>query len=140
MRLFILCGSFLLAVSGCSASGPALQLPPTTAPPVAEHEQHASPDPERGKALAAEHACSACHSQDGNPSVGPTWKGLFGKEEVLAGGAKVRVDEAYLNESIVAPNAKVVEGFRAGIMPPDFGQKLSEGDIQAIIAFIKSLA
>ena len=55
------------------------------------------------------------------------------------GGGAVTVDDAYLRESIVDPGAKVVQGFAAGIMPAGFGQVLSEADIAAIIAYIKSL-
>lgn len=86
-----------------------------------------------------EHGCTACHSPEGNISVGPTWKGLYGKVETLAGGVKVKVDEAYLRESIVAPNAAVVEGFQPGIMPQDFGQKLSAEQVRALIAYITTL-
>ena len=49
------------------------------------------------------------------------------------------MDEAYLYESIVDPNAKIVKGFPAEVMPQDFGQKLSDSEIQAIIEYIKTL-
>ena len=42
-------------------------------------------------------------------------------------------------QSIVEPNAQVVEGFTAGIMPQDFGERASEDDIENLIAFIISL-
>lgn len=93
----------------------------------------------QGATLAQQYGCVACHSSDGSPRLGPTWKGLFGKQETLADGSTVRVDAAYLQESIVAPNAKVVKGFPAGVMLQDFRQKLSEADIAALIAYIKSL-
>lgn len=80
-----------------------------------------------------------CPSVDGSPRVGPTWKGLFGKERALADGSTVKADEAYLRESIVDPNAKIAKGFPSDVMPQDFGQKLSEADIEAIIAYIKTL-
>ncbi len=92
-----------------------------------------------GESLAKQYGCLTCHSVDGSRRVGPTWKGLFGKEETLADGSTVKVDEAYLRESIVDPNAKVVKGFPAGVMPQDFGQKLSDKEIQAIIEYIKTL-
>lgn len=47
-------------------------------------------------------------------------------------GSTVQADEAYLRESIVDPEAKIVKGFSAGIMPSDFGQKLLDADIQII--------
>ncbi len=91
------------------------------------------------KSLAGRNGCLACHSVDGSPTQGPTWNGLFGKEETLADGSKVTVDETYLHESIVDPEAKIVMGFPPGIMPSGFGDKLSSDDIQAIIEYIKAL-
>jgi cytochrome c2 len=105
------------------------------APMAPKQAQPAMP----GAALAQQYGCVACHSSDGSPRLGPTWKGLFGKQETLADGSTVRVDAAYLQESIVAPNAKVVKGFPAGVMLQDFRQRLSEADIAALIAYIKSL-
>jgi cytochrome c oxidase subunit 2 len=71
--------------------------------------------------------------------VGPTWKGLFGKTENLTDGSTVVVDEAYLRESILTPNAKVAQGFLPGTMAQDFGDRLSELEIKAIIEYIKTL-
>ncbi len=51
----------------------------------------------------------------------------------------VQVDEPHLREAIVDPDAKNVKGFSAGIMPKGFGEKLSEGEITAIIAYIRTL-
>ncbi len=92
-----------------------------------------------GRSLAHRFGCAACHSSDGRPGNGPTWRGLYGKGEILSDGTKMRVDEAYLHESIVDPDANIVKGFAAGLMPKDFGQKLSRSDIQALIDYIKTL-
>ncbi|GAB4523360.1 MAG: hypothetical protein Fur0018_06090 [Anaerolineales bacterium] len=92
----------------------------------------------RGQQLAQQYGCLGCHSVDGNPGVGPTWKGLFGEDVKLADGSDVDADEAYLHESIVDPGAKIVEGF-TNVMPPTFGDQLSEDQISDIIAFIQSL-
>jgi cytochrome c oxidase subunit 2 len=85
--------------------------------------------------------CNACHSIDGSPKVGPTWKGLWGKTESLTDGASVTIDgadgENYIKESILDPNAKVVSGF-APQMPPYAGQ-LSDQHIEALTAYIKTL-
>jgi mono/diheme cytochrome c family protein len=98
------------------------------------------PDPvKQGQALAARFGCAACHSADGSPKVGPTWKGLFGSEENLTDGSTAIVDAAFVIESILDPDAKITQGFTANIMPKDFGEKLSDSDIDAIIAYLKSL-
>ncbi len=96
------------------------------------------PPAELGAKIAETQGCLGCHSLDGSPSAGPTWKGLFGREETLSDGSTVVVDEDYLRESILDPHAKVVEGFQP-IMPTDYGDKLSDEEITALIEFIKTL-
>ncbi len=95
----------------------------------------AAPDPKRGEKIYNEAGCKACHSIDGSKGVGPTWKGIWGEEVVLTDGTKVLVDEAYIIESIRAPQAKVVAGFQPTM--PVF--KLTDAEIADLIAFIKTL-
>lgn len=93
---------------------------------------------ERGQKYYKDKGCVACHSTDGTPMVGPSWKGIFGSEHTLADGSKVKVDENYLRESILQPNAKTVKGFAAGVMPTFQGQ-LDENQVNSLIEFIKGL-
>jgi cytochrome c oxidase subunit 2 len=100
---------------------------------------------ELGRSLAARNGCASCHSTGSGPGIGATdfvgtsWEGLFGREVVLTNGSKVTADEAYLRESIVDPDARIVKGFTSGIMPQGFGDRLSTEDIQAIIQYIKTI-
>lgn len=96
-------------------------------------------DAECGLRWAQTYGCTGCHTTDGTPKIGPTWAGLFGHEVLLANGDTVIADEAYLHESIVDPNAKIVAGFSPGVMPNTFDDLLSDAQIQQIIAFIESL-
>jgi cytochrome c oxidase subunit 2 len=89
----------------------------------------------QGRQFAEEKGCLGCHSIDGSESTGPTWKGLYGKTEKLIDGTTIKVDAAYLKESILNPNASVVEGYSA-MMPP---YQLSDDEIDALIAFTESL-
>jgi cytochrome c oxidase subunit 2 len=82
-----------------------------------------------------EKGCSACHSVDGSAGIGPSLKGLWGKDEKLVGGGTVKVDENYVRESIVKPGAKIVAGYD-DMMPPS---PLEEREIQGIIAYMQSL-
>ncbi|MCX7660952.1 MULTISPECIES: cytochrome c oxidase subunit II [Caldimonas] len=89
-----------------------------------------------GRALAQSKGCVACHSSDGSPSVGPTWKGLYGKLETLEDGRRVRVDEQFLRDFIRDPKAMSIQGF-----PPVMPRiELSEAELDALVAHIKSLA
>ncbi|WP_211461768.1 cytochrome c oxidase subunit II [Collimonas silvisoli] len=88
----------------------------------------------QGKALAEAKACVACHTVDGSPRVGPTWKGLFGKTETMENGSTALVDDAYLKNFIRNPQALVVKGF-APMMPKI---ELSDAELEALVAYIKS--
>lgn len=89
----------------------------------------------QGKALAQSKGCASCHSTDGSPGVGPTWKGLFGKTETMADGSTALVDEAYLKDFIRHPQARVVKGF-SPIMPKI---EMSDAELSALVAYIESL-
>lgn len=91
---------------------------------------------ERGKALYTSKGCIGCHTIDGNRTVGPSWKGIWGEQITLGDGSKVTVDENYIRESIVNPTAKTRPGFPPSM--PVF-DTLSEADIGGLIEYIKSL-
>jgi cytochrome c oxidase subunit 2 len=96
-------------------------------------------DPAAGEALynSASPPCASCHTIDGSPGVGPTWKGLYGKQEELENGETVTVDDEYIRESILNPNAKIVKGFVPAM--PSYQGQLSDQQINDIIAYIKTL-
>ena len=92
---------------------------------------------EQGKVHYETKGCTACHSVDGSAKVGPSFKGLYGAKVELADGATVTADESYLKESIEMPNKRVVKGFAPSM--PTFQGVLKETEINALIAYIKSL-
>ena len=99
-------------------------------------------DPEaaaRGQVLAEGQGCLQCHTVDGRPGSGPTWKGLAGSTRPLASGDEVLADDAYLFSSIVDPASQVVDGYEA-IMPTFFADQLDEQQITDLVEYIKSLA
>jgi cytochrome c oxidase subunit 2 len=94
---------------------------------------------ERGKQLAELNGCVGCHTVDGSVSVGPSWLGLFGTEELLEDGSTVSVDEAYLLKSILDPNTQIVEGFVPNLMPAVYGDTFSQSELENLVAYIRSL-
>jgi cytochrome c oxidase subunit 2 len=89
-----------------------------------------------GEKLFVEKACSTCHLPDGKGRA-PSMNGVYNNKVLLADGSTVVADDAYIRESILQPNAKVVAGFQP-VMPTFQGQ-LTEEQILALTAYIKSL-
>ena len=99
--------------------------------------QAAAQTPEsRGEALVAQNACPACHSIDGSIIQAPTWKGLYDSQVDLADGSTVTADDAYIAESILDPQAKIVSGFETLLMPT---YQFTEEQVSDLIAYIKTL-
>jgi cytochrome c oxidase subunit 2 len=90
-----------------------------------------------GQQLYQTLGCASCHGANGEGGRGPTLIGLFGRQQPLASGETVRADEAYIRESILNPQAKLVGGF--GPIMPTFQGQVSEDQLVQLLAFIKSL-
>ncbi len=90
---------------------------------------------ELGRHIVNAKGCAGCHSVDGTRRVGPSFKDLWGRSEPLADGSAAKVDEEYVRESILKPDARITAGF-ANVMPP---VPLDEKELQAVIAYLQSL-
>jgi cytochrome c oxidase subunit 2 len=73
------------------------------------------PLPQLGERLYTQRGCQSCHSLD---------------------GSSVTADENYLRESILKPEAKIVEGYQ-NLMPGAYSN-LSERELSGLIEFIKA--
>lgn len=92
---------------------------------------------EWGGTLFKQYACTTCHSNEsGVQKQAPSFVNLWGREERLSSGEKITVDENYIRESILNPQAKIVSGFTQIVMPP---YTLNDEQIDAIISYIKTL-
>ncbi len=92
---------------------------------------------EGGRKVYEIRGCQQCHSVDGSPRTGPTFFKVFGKEETLADGSIITVDENYIRESVLEPNAKVVAGFEP--VMPTYQGRLRDDEIAALTAYFRSL-
>lgn len=93
-----------------------------------------------GQELIKTKGCTVCHTTDGQPLIGPTFKGIFGRTSVVVTDGRERevvVDEAYIKRSELEPQADVVKGFPP-VMPSQKGL-LTEEEIEAIIEYMKTL-
>ena len=82
--------------------------------------------------------CASCHGANAEGGRGPALLGLFGSNVVLSNGPTLKADEAYLRESILNPQAKIVTGF--GPIMPSFQGQVSEDQLLQIMAYVKSLS
>jgi len=125
--VWLLLIALALLLSACGGSG----------------EAEGEGDLERGKVLfqqgggSGAPACSSCHSTEpGKIIVGPSLAGVASR----AGERKPGITaEEYLRESILDPNAYVVDGFARGVMYQRFGEILSEKDINSLVAYLLTL-
>lgn len=145
----------LLALTACApklkfsppSPTPAADVTPTTvsiplpADPVGTDLDVELPegDAARGKLLFngkvnGQYPCVACHSlEPGSALVGPSLATIGATAATRRDGYTA---ELYIHESIVLPNAYVVEGFNQGIMPQVFAAQMTKQDLADLIAFL----
>jgi cytochrome c oxidase subunit II len=90
-----------------------------------------------GEKLFSELGCVTCHRMD-STGRGPNLQGVFGKQVSLEDGRTVMADENYLRECILDPGARRVKGFQP--IMPTFQGLVSEEQVNALVAYVKSLA
>jgi cytochrome c oxidase subunit II len=92
----------------------------------------------QGERLFHTVGCSGCHDSKGATVHAPDLHNLYGHLVHLSNGATVVADQAYLRDSILQPSKDIPAGFAADM--PSFRDALSDGQIVAIIAYLKSLS
>jgi cytochrome c oxidase subunit II len=80
--------------------------------------------------------CLACHSIDGQPGIGPSFKGIYGQTQKLRDGSTVTVNDAFIREKILNPNTKVLAGKFEQEMPKT---DLTPEEIEEVIEYIQTL-
>ena len=94
----------------------------------------------RGAQLVRINGCLACHSTDGTKLVSNSFKGLYGKKTIVITDGQEReltASDDYIRRSIRDPASDLAKGF-SNLMPP-LGDKLSDEDINNIIAYLKEI-
>ena len=90
-----------------------------------------------GKLVYENKGCATCHSIDGTRGQGPSFKGIWNHAAKGTDGKEHMVDADYIRQSILMPQAVVVEGFEP--IMPTFQGLLREREILGVIEYIKSL-
>jgi mono/diheme cytochrome c family protein len=89
-------------------------------------KQPARPAPS-GRRIFVER-CGSCHTLADAGATGTVGPKL---DDALKGK-----DAAFIDQSIVDPNAQVAEGFSEGIMPQDYGEKLDDKQLADLVAYL----
>jgi cytochrome c oxidase subunit 2 len=91
---------------------------------------------DNGAKLFQDLACASCHLENGR-GRGPSLAGAYGHEVKLSTGQTVMMDDAYIRESILTPQAKIVIGFQP--LMPTFKGLVTEEQILQLTAYIRSV-
>jgi cytochrome c oxidase subunit 2 len=94
-----------------------------------------------GQAVFNSAGCGGCHAFTPAKSTGTTGPKLddlsASFDEAKAAGKTQATDLAgFIRESIVKPNAFVTKGFAPGVMPQDFGTRLSSKQLDDLVAYL----
>lgn len=131
----------ILSLVACGGGGEAETVEPTVA---------AVGDAQNGEAMynmttigdSGAPGCVSCHSVQPTddplqPSpVGPSHYGLADRAGTYVEGMTA---EEYLRESIVEPNAHIVEGYAEGLMYQFYEEELTEEQIDDLVAYLLTL-
>ena len=85
-------------------------------------------DATAGKSLFEAQGCGGCHTFSAAGSSGAVGPDL---DQALKGKSA-----EFVHESIVDPNKEIAKGYQPSVMPQDFGQKLSQKEIDDLVAFL----
>jgi len=98
-----------------------------------------SPEPlaAQGEALFHTVGCSGCHGVSSKIHA-PPLEGVYGHLVPLETKEFVMADDKYIRDSIVLPASQIVAGYQN--LMPSFQGHISEEDIMALTAYIKSIA
>jgi cytochrome c551/c552 len=119
------------------------QTPTTTAPAPSPSPPSSSPSPApapagdaaAGKTVFAANGCGGCHTYapaGSSAKIGPDLDHLAADAKTANRGSL----DAYVHESIVDPNAYIVPTYSGGLMPQDFGTKLTKTQLADLVAFL----
>ncbi len=94
-----------------------------------------------GRLLYALH-CMSCHTLDGGKRIGPSFASLWTAPRVVSRNGQreeVMADDAYVRESILRPQAAIVQGYEKANQMVDITQTLDDNQIEALVQFLQGL-
>ncbi|MGE5603452.1 MAG: cytochrome c oxidase subunit II [Nitrososphaerales archaeon] len=93
----------------------------------------------KGRQVFNSSGCNACHILKDAGAAGVVGPNLDGIGTAAAGREPGKSAEEYIHQSIVKPNEFVVQGYPANVMPQDYGQRLAEPDLDALVKYLTEM-
>jgi cytochrome c551/c552 len=128
-------GATALIAAGCGSEGTVSPLPSTVIGSLPKPAPVAKGNPTAGKAVFSSAGCGACHTYAAAGSTGKVGPNL---DHLAADAQKANQGPLaqYVQNSITDPNAYIVPGYSAGIMPGTYWQSLKPQQIADVVAFL----
>jgi cytochrome c oxidase subunit II len=93
----------------------------------------------KGRQVFNNSGCNACHALKDAGAAGAVGPKLDGIGTTAAAREPGVSAEEYIHQSIVKPNEFVAQGFPANVMPQDYGQRLAEADLDALVKYLAEM-
>ena len=119
-----------LVAAGCGSEGTTEPRPQTVIGTLQTETTVTKGDPAAGKAVFDAQGCGSCHTFEPAGSTGNVGPNLS--------DALKDKDAAFIQQSIVDPNAEIASGFQPNIMPQTYGSSLSSKEIADLVAFLQT--
>jgi cytochrome c oxidase subunit 2 len=91
-----------------------------------------------GRVVFNKYGCGACHTLDDANAVGVVGPPLNGIGDTAAQRSEGVEAVDYIRTSIVQTNAYIVDGFSPGVMPGDFGDRMTDEELDILVEYLLS--
>jgi cytochrome c551/c552 len=125
--ILVLVSAFL---SSCIGIEETVEAPVPLIPPDATGEQLYNMP-----VLGTQVGCVTCHSLDDTTVLGPSLQDIGSAAQERIPGMSAA---EYIRQSILEPNAFIIEGSTPNLMPPNYTDALTEAQIDALVTFLMS--
>ncbi len=94
----------------------------------------------KGIKILNDNGCFACHTENGEKQIGPSFKGIFEPKNIMTNGKteEINPDADYIIRSIYEPEAETVEGYASNMMV-SFKAAINEDDMKSVLQYLYDL-
>ncbi len=98
-------------------------------PAAVSEDAEGGPEATTGLEVVENYGCSGCHDlNDSKADIGPKLNGIANR---------MSADE--IKAAILDPEAVIADGFEGGMMPDDFGDEMTDGEMALLVEYLTNL-